>query len=135
MVRRGDFICDPNAPAESGFVDLICEAIHAPDDFTCGNMTYDYFIVSRGLSAIVHSVKVISNSLFHSHCAVGIFLRTSPRSMLVRALKAPRGFPARLPFGPDNHRTVAAASTANEIAVGSSLPRAVVDAEFTSCFQ
>ena len=129
-ILGGDWNCSPSALAATGFLQLVGGVIHAPTDSTCGGNTYDYFIVSRALSPAVHSVRAVSNSPFNPHCAVRLYLRAAPRAMMVRKLISPKGFPARLPFGPPNRPDILHAASADAIAVGPTTAHMEVDTEY-----
>ena len=126
----GDFNCDPAALAETGFVDLIGGVIHAPSDATCGKRTYDYFVVSRDLSPAVYSVHAVADGPCRPHCPVRMLVRAAPRAMLVRHLKAPRGFPARLPHGPPTLEDTLEATKAYALFSGPAAGHALVNDHF-----
>ena len=99
----------------TGFVDLVGGVIHAPADVTCGNKRYDFFVVSAGLSPAVYSVNSVADGAFNPHCPVRMLLRAFPRAMMVRRLKAPREFSARLPFGPPTLERTSRATCASTL--------------------
>ena len=111
----GDFNCEPEELINTGFVDLVGGVVHAPADVTCGGKRYDYFVVSSDLSPAIFSVNAVADGSFSPHCPVRMLIRATPRAMLVRHLKAPRGFSARLPFGPPTLDHVKEAATANAL--------------------
>ena len=97
----GDWNCLPSELAATGWVELVGGTIHAPKAATCNGKVYDFFVVKRSFQHAVNSVHVVADELFHPHSPARLLLRGSPRCVMVRSLRRPRGFPAMLPYGPD----------------------------------
>ena len=99
-ILGGDWNCTPAELSATGWLDLIEGTIHAPLAATCNGKVYDYFVVQRRFSFAVHSVHTIGDAECRPHSPARLLLRAAPRCILVRGLRRPRGFRARLPFGP-----------------------------------
>ena len=91
---------------------------------------YDYFLVSRELSACVYDVAVVADRYFSPHSPVRLLLRAAPRAMKVKELRGPRGIPAVLPFGPPTAEHVEDANVARDIATAQTVRELQVDVEF-----
>ena len=103
-ILGGDFNATPAELAATGFLRLAGNAvIKAPGDATAGTREIDYFVVSPGLAHAAAAAHVLSHT-FGPHHPVRLYVRASPRAVLVRKVVAPRGFPAVLPMGPRSAR-------------------------------
>ncbi len=96
----GDWNCTPDELAATGWLDLVRGAICSPQTPTCNGKVYDFFVVKRDFRHAVHSVHAIGDAAFKPHSPVRLLLRGSPRCIMVRGLRRPRGFQAVLPHGP-----------------------------------
>ena len=99
-VVGGDWNCTPAELAATGWLDLVGGAVCAPQAATCNGNVYDFFVVKRQFQHAVHSVHTIGDALCKPHSPARLLLRGSPRCVMVRGLKRPRGFGAVLPHGP-----------------------------------
>ena len=117
-ILGGDFNCEPQELIDTGVVDLVDGVIHAPADDTCGKKVFDFFVVSKCLSPAIFSVNVVADGLLNPHCPVRMLVRAAPRAMLVQRIKAPKGFQAKLPFGPPAYEQTVEAAAANTLFSG-----------------
>ena len=131
-ILGGDFNATPEALRNTGFLDLVDGVFQAPTDPTCGPRVLDYFIVSRSLSPAVFAVHVVADGAFSPHSPVRLFLRASPRSLLCRRLKAPRGFGAHLPYGPHTEDFASRCASAGCIASATSTAAVDLQSDFES---
>ena len=129
-VIGGDFNMSPEELASTGFLTLVGGVIHAPEDSTCGVKSFDFFIVSQCLSPAVYAVHAVSGAGFAPHVPVRLLLRAAPRCMKVRCLAKPRGFSARLPFGPASQQAHLSAHQASRIASAGSTASLSIHTEF-----
>ena len=102
--------------------------ISHPSDLACGSKTYDFFIVSRCLSASVFAVRTFTDGAFKPHFPVRLLLRASLRSLRVRKLVAPKGFEAALLFGPPTLQAVTASRVAGAT-IAAERPTASLDVD------
>ena len=79
---------------------MVGGSVHAPKSPTCGDKVYDFFVVSLGFSHAVEAVHTIGDAGTSPHCPVRLLLKSGPRSVMIRTLKAPKKFVAVLPHGP-----------------------------------
>ena len=87
---------------------------------TCNDKCIDSFIVKKELCHAVYSVNVIAGGVFSPHCPVRLLLRAVPRCIQVKTLVAPKGYQAKLPFGPPTQKQGQEAQAADNIASGKS---------------
>ena len=104
-----DANCTPKALADTGWVELVGGAIHAPDQPTCNDKVYDFFIVSRNCSHAVRRVATIADAECKPHHPTRIWIDARPRNDLCRKLANLGKFDAWLPFGPQRAEHYAAA--------------------------
>lgn len=74
--------------------------ICAPVAPTCGDRVLDYFVVSERIHHAVKHVFNVGDTLCTPHSPTRILISVDARVMMVRQLKVPMGFGARLPHGP-----------------------------------
>lgn len=96
----GDWNCTPDELSATGWLDLVDATIHAPAAATCNGNIYDIFVGQRRFPFAVHSVHTIGDAVCKPHSPSRLFLRAAPRCIMVRGLRRPKGFRARLPFSP-----------------------------------
>lgn len=94
-----DFNMKPAVLEASGWLDLVQGYIVAPEGPTCGKMTYDYFLVFKGLRPAVLGASVVDDAGFYPHSPTRLFLKGRPRKEMARAPVAPRKFPSTAPAG------------------------------------
>ena len=80
---------------------MVGGCVCAPKEATCNGKIYDFFVVSKCLVHAVHSAVTIADAGLTPHSPARLFLRATPRHEKARCLKAPKGFKAHLPFGPE----------------------------------
>ena len=95
----GDWNLPPEALAEAGWVDEVEGKIIATKAPTCGAARLDYFVIDRRLGPAVAYIKKLTGFGISPHHPVRLALRAEARSLLVRAMVAPRKIPAYLPQG------------------------------------
>ena len=95
----GDWNMPPDVLVASGWPQFVNGVIVAPPTPTCRGNTNDYFVVSAELAHAVGGAAVVGDMNYVPHSPVRLFLRSAPRSILVRRLAAPSRFGPTLPQG------------------------------------
>jgi hypothetical protein len=98
-VLAADFNVAPDVLAASGWLSLVRGKIVACSSPTCGINTYDYFVVAQALEPAVVGTSLVSDAGFHPHSPARLFLQGRVRSIMKRAIVAPRRFDAYCPAG------------------------------------
>ena len=96
----GDWNCTPDELRKTGWLRLVKGVICAPIAPSCGDRVLDYFVVSEKIHHAVKHVFNVGDTLCTPHSPTRILISADARVMVVRQLKVPTGFGARLPQGP-----------------------------------
>ena len=99
-VIGGDWNMNPQVLAASGWLALVDGVIHAPEQPTCNNNTYDYYVVSKAFSSAVAGVLQVEDAGLQPHIPSRLLLYPSARRQLVRRAVRPTRVPGALPAGP-----------------------------------
>ena len=86
-------------PAEilaSGWLDVVKGVVIAFALPTCGDATFDYFIVFEALAPAVRGIAVIHDAGFVLHFPARLFLIAAARNIRHLTIAAPRKIPAHL---------------------------------------
>ena len=105
---------------------LVRGRICAPALPTCGNNTYDFFVVDSALAASVVAVQRVEGAGLHPHHPSRMLLRTDARSVMVRACTRPVKIGGQLPKGPMQPPPIYSSSVGG-IGTASALDAAVAD--------
>ena len=99
-VIGGDWNMPPDALAASGFLRLVNGTICSLEASTCGEKSFDYFVVFRSLSHAVVAVQRVDGVGVHPHHPARLILRGDARRHAVRKIcRAPKVH-AALQHGP-----------------------------------
>ena len=99
-VLAGDWNVDVSVILASRWPELVRGTVVAPQSPTCFSSTYDFFVVSEGLSVAVAGVARIEDAGLHPRKPVRLFLHCRCRRFLTRQLSRPDRVPGILPHGP-----------------------------------
>ena len=90
----------PATLAASKWPDMVRGVIVATDLPTCFSNTYDYFVVSKGMSEAVAGIARIEDAALYPHHPVRLLIKSDARMFLTRQLVKPERVPGSLPCGP-----------------------------------
>ena len=99
-IAAGDFNMSPQTLAESGWLKTVGGVIMAPKVATCGENTYDYFIVHHSLAHAVVAIQRLDDAGLFPHFPVRMLIKGNARRFMVRKLIKPPLVPGALPHGP-----------------------------------
>ena len=85
---------------DSRWPDLVHGQVHATKHPTCHASTYDFFVVSAGISAAVVGTQVLDDAGLSPHHPCRLIIRGDARRHAVRRLVKPMHISGVLPFGP-----------------------------------
>jgi hypothetical protein len=100
-ILGGDMQCSPAEFNASNWPRMVGGQVVAPAMPTCGSATIDFFVVSNGLRACVHSIRVLEDAGTAPHRGTRLTVWGNARSRMVRKMTTPRPI-ASLPAGPCN---------------------------------
>ena len=89
----------PATLVTSGWPHFVDGIVVAPSSPTCRGNVNDYFVVSADLAGAIGGAAVVSDLTYVPHSPVRLFVRSAPRSIMVRRLAAPSRFVSSLPLG------------------------------------
>ena len=99
-IVAGDWNVTPQQLKAAPWDQIVKGAIKQPNEASCNGKVYDFFVVSKSLSASVVAVTALDNGGFSPHSAVRMFLSGAARHKAVRKLTKPKAISADLPAGP-----------------------------------
>jgi len=99
-IIAGDWNVDVTVLIASRWPELIRGTVVAPTKPTCFSSTYDFFIVSQGLSQSVAGIARIDDAGLYPHKPVRLYVHSSCRRFLTRQLLRPAKVNGVLPAGP-----------------------------------
>ena len=88
-VIGGDWNCEPDDLALTGWLERVGGVVRAPTSPTCNGKTYDFFVVSKSIADEVNSVHLIGDAGLTPHYPARLILRGIQRKTMVRQLKTP----------------------------------------------
>ena len=84
---------NPDELRQSGWLELVNGRLVAPELATCGSATFDYFIVSKSLSTVVHGVQVLDDAGTFPHSPARLLLNAGIPRRHCRAIAKPPQIP------------------------------------------
>ena len=99
-IIAADWNLAPTTLAESKWPEMVKGVVVATERATCFSSTYDYFVVSEGLSSAIAGIARIEDAALYPHYPVRLFIECNARRHLTRQLAKPTRVPGSLPHGP-----------------------------------
>ena len=102
-VAGGDFNMEPEALADSGFLDAIRGTLAAPEETTCSasaaGTVFDYFLLPEVLESSFSSVFLAKGAPSSPHTPVCLTLKGLEATATITKVIRPKSFPAERPIG------------------------------------
>ena len=99
-ICSGDWNLEPDVLAASGFLKLVDGVVFAASLPTCGQKSYDSFVVSKSIAHAVVGAQRIEGVGIEPHYPARLLIRGDARRFATRKLVRPARVPPVLPHGP-----------------------------------